>query len=163
MTSRVDQRAQERAHKRIVLELGNRTAMLCVHGGLLLVVGLMMALTGAPRPTEDWFGPWSRLVVGGSGLLAGAVILVGVALTDESTRGWRTQVAGTSMAALWHLGLTATYAFAAITERMEILAPGESLADGVVNRGYIPFIYLGYEMLVVIHAVTLARLGPPPR
>jgi hypothetical protein len=163
MTSRVAQRQAERAKQRIVLELENRTMMLCIHGFILLVLGLMMALTGAPAPTEAWYGPWSRLVVGGIGILIGLTILVGVALTDESPRGYVSQVVGTLLAALWHLGLSSTYAFAAITERMELLAPGEPLSVTVTNRGYIPFVYLGYVMLISLHARTLIKLGRPPR
>lgn len=163
MTSRVDQRISERAHRRIVLELENRTLMLCVHGGVLLILGLMMMFTGAPAPMEAWYGPWSRLVVGGTGFLIGAATLVGVALTDESRRGYSAMLVGTILAALWHAGLSLTYAYAASTSRMELLAPGEPLSAAVTQRGYIPFVYLGYVLLVSIHAVTLARLGPPPR
>lgn len=153
----------ERAKRRIVLELENRTLMLCVHGGVLLILGMMMALTGAPAPTEAWYGPWSRTFVGGAGMLIGAVSLVGVALTDDSRRGYAALVVGTIAAGFWHLGLSATYAYAAATQRMELLGPGEPLSEAITNRGYIPFVYLGLTLLVSIHAVTLARLGPPPR
>ena len=163
MTSRVAQRAAERAQRRIVLELENRVLMLCIHGGILLVLGLMMALTGAPAPTEAWYGPWSRLFIGGAGITIGLITLIGVALTDESPRGYALQAGGTITAALWHLGLASTYAYAAVTERMALLAPGEPLSTAVTNRGYIPFVYLGYVLLISLHARTLVCLGRPPR
>lgn len=161
--TRTEALAAERAGRRIVLELENRTLMLCVHGGVLLILGLMMALTGAPAPTETWYGPWSRLWVGGIGMGIGSAILVGVALTDDSLRGYALLVSGTITAAFWHLGLSTTYAYAAATQKMALLAPGEELSTAITNRGYIPFVYLGLTLLVAIHAVTLARLGPPPR
>lgn len=161
--TRTEQLAAERAKQRIVLELENRTLMLCVHGGILMILGLMMALTGAPAPTESWYGPWSRLAVGGIGMGTGAALLVGVALTDDSRRGYVAQVAATVMAAFWHLGLSATYAYAAATQKMELLAPGEPLSEAITNRGYIPFVYLGYVLLVGLHVRTLVSIGPPPR
>lgn len=161
--TRTDALAAERAKRRIVLELENRTLMLCVHGGVLLILGMMMALTGAPAPTEAWYGPWSRVIIGGLGMLIGSVSLIGVALTDDSRRGYVALLVGTITAGFWHFGLSATYAYAAATQRMELLAPGEPLSSAITNRGYIPFVYLGLTLLVTIHAVTLARLGPPPR
>lgn len=137
--------------------------MLCTHGGVLLILGLMMALTGAPAPTEAWYGPWSRLVVGGIGLLTGMVLLVGVALTDDVRRGYWALLGATAAGALWHLGLSATYAYAAITTRMDLLFPGEPLSTAVTNRGYIPFVYLGLCLLINTHLWTLVRLGRPPR
>lgn len=156
-------RAAERATRRVTLELENRAGMLCVHGGILLMIGLMMALTGAPAPTEDWFGPWSRLAMGGFAMASGAVLLWGVAAGDERKGGWLAMTLGTGGACWWHVGLTATYAYAAIVGRMEILAPGEPLSEAITSRGYIPLVYLGYVLLLMIHNVTLLRLGPPPR
>lgn len=163
MTTRRAQRAAERAHKRIVLEIQNRTLMLCVHGLILMLVGLMMATTGAPLVTEEWFGPWSRIVVGSWAIVAGAVSIFGVALSDDIRLGWRSMLVGSLAGGLWHLGLASTYGWAAITTKMSILLPGEPLGSDIVSRGYIPFIYLGYVLLIAIHAVTLIRLGPPPR
>jgi len=161
--TRIQALESERAHRRIVLELENRNSMLLVHGALLLVLGLMMTLTGAPRPTEEWFGPWSRLVVGGAGMLSGLVALVGVALTDDSRRGYRLLLGGTAFGMLWHVGLSATYAWAVTQSRLELLAPGEILDINISNRAYIPFVYLGYVLLIGIHVRTLVKLGPPPR
>lgn len=156
-------RAQERAAHRIVLELQNRAAMLATHGGILASVGLMMVLTGGPAPAEAWFGPWARLVYGGGALVGGIVLLVGVARGDDDRRGWAASLLGAAAACIWHLGLTATYVYAVLQEHHQLLAPGEPLGADVISRGYIPLVYLGYVMLTLIHAVTLARLGPPPR
>ena len=156
-------RQAERAQHRIVLELQNRIGMLCVHGGILLMIGMMMILTGAPAPAEDWWGPFARLVLGGMAMLGGAVLLVGTARGDDSRWGWSMMTIGTALAAAWHVGLTLTYTYAAATERMVILAPGEPLSEAVTSRGYIPLVYLGYVLLVLIHCATLVRLGPPPR
>lgn len=161
--TRSEHLAAERATRRIVLELETRNLMLLAHGGLLLVVGLMMALTGAPRLTEQWFGPWARLVVGGAGLGLGAMLLVGVALTDESHLGWRLQRFASTVAGLWHLGLSGTFAFAAATDNMELLRPGQPLEVATASRGYVPFVYIVLALLVCLHASTLWRLGPPPR
>lgn len=163
MTSRVARRAEERAQHRIVLELQNRIGMLCVHGGILLMIGMMMILTGAPAPTEGWWGPWSRLVLGGAAMAGGMTLLVGTARSDDSWGGWMMMTVGSALGALWHVGLTATYSYAATTEKMQILSPGEPLSEAVTSRGYIPLVYLGYVLLVLIHFVTLVRLGPPPR
>lgn len=163
MTSRQARRAAERAQHRIVLELQNRIGMMCVHGGILLMIGMMMILTGAPAPAEGWWGPYARLVLGGAAMIGGSVLLIGTARGDDSWWGWAMMTIGSALAAAWHVGLTATYTYAAATERMVILAVGETLGETVTSRGYIPLVYLGYVLLVLIHCVTLVRLGPPPR
>ena len=72
-------------------------------------------------------------------------------------------MAGSILAGIWHVGLALTYAYAATTERMAILSPGEPLDVAITNRGYIPFVYMGLMLLICIHARTLVLLGPPPR
>lgn len=155
--------ASERARRRIELELESRTLMLLAHGGLLLAAGLMMALTGAPRLTEEWFGPWARLIVGPAGMILGISLFVGVALTDDSLLGWRLQKWSTTIAGLWHLGLSGTFLIAAVRDNMELLGPGEQMAVLTSSRGYVPFVYVVLGLLVCIHTVTLWRLGRPPR
>lgn len=161
--TRTEQRAAERAHKRIVLELQNRAAMLAIHGGILVGIGLMMMLTGGPAPSEAWFGPWSRLLLGGAAVFGGGVLLVGVARGDDDRPGWYAMVVGVILACLWHLGLAGTYVYAVATEHLVLLSPGEALDPWITSRGYIPLVYLGYVLLTIVHATTLLRLGPPPR
>lgn len=156
-------RSLDRAQHRIVLELQNRVGMLCVHGGILLTIGLMMLITGGPAPAAYWFGSSARLTLGGFATLVGFTILVGTARGDNDRWGWPLMVVGTFGAILWHLALAAVYAYAASVERLMVLSPSELLAPDITSRGYIPLVYFGYLLLVTIHSVTLVRLGPPPR
>lgn len=154
---------ERRAHDRVLLELMNRTAMTTVHGTALFVIGLMMALTGAPAPIENAWGPWSRLILGLTAMVIGMTILYGATETDNDRRGWVALTVGFAFGMLWHLGLAIVYAIAAFQSQMVILMPGQSLDPSITNRGYIPWIYLGYVALTLIHARTVWRLGPPPR
>lgn len=154
---------EQRAYERIMLELTNRTAMMVVHGTLLLLVGLTMSITGAPAPLEGAFGPWARILLGGSAMLIGWVILFGAAETDNDMAGWRALVVGFVGALMWHVALAVTYAVAAWQAPMALLLPGETLGAAITNRGYIPLIYVGYVMLTGIHLRTVWKLGPPPR
>lgn len=159
----MDTKPAERAAHRVELELQNRVGMLCVHGGILVAIGLMMVLTGAPIPAEEWYGWPARYVMGGAALLAGVTLLIGVAKGDDDYRGWVLMVGGTAAACLWHIALVSLYSYSATTEDMALLSVGEAIPDGITSRAYIPLVYLGYVMLTVIHNATLVRLGPPPR
>ena len=154
---------ERRAYERIVLELTARTWMMVVHGVILILVGLTMSVTGSPAPIEAAWGPWSRTLIGGAAMVIGSIILVGAARTDNDGAGWKALLAGFGAGMLWHLGLSAAYAVAAIRAEMAILMPGEILDASVTNRGYIPLIYLGYVLLTGIHLRTVWKLGPPPR
>lgn len=154
---------EKRAYERIMLELTNRTAMMTVHGTLLFLVGLTMAVTGAPAPIEAAWGPWSRVFIGGAAIIIGIIILFGTIETDNHPAGWKALLAGFSLGVLWHLGVSTAYAIAAIQARMAVLVPGEDLSSTITNRGYIPLIYLGYFLLTGIHLRTVWKLGPPPR
>lgn len=154
---------EKRAYERIMLELTNRTAMMTVHGTMLILIGLTMAITGSPAPIELAWGPWSRVAIGGAAVVIGSGILVGAALTDNSPTGWRALLVGFGLGMLWHLGISVAYVVAVAQTRMAVLAPGEVLDSGITNRGYIPLVYLGYVLLTAIHLRTVRRLGPPPR
>lgn len=154
---------EQRAYDRIMLELTARTAMMFTHGALLVMIGLMMALTGAPAPIEDAWGPWSRLAIGLSAVVIGLTILFGAAETDIEPAGWGALVVGFATGMLWHVGLVVSYAMAAVDSRVMLLGPGEVLDASISSRGYIPLIYIGYVALTLIHLRTIWKLGPPPR
>lgn len=162
----MDERTSElerRAFDRIMLELTNRTFIMAIHGTLLFAVGLMMAITGAPSPIEESFGPWSRIVLGLSAMASGSLILFGAAETDNTAPGWAALLAGFGSGMLWHLGLATAYATAALSSDMMILEPGAPFDPSVTSRGYIPLIYVGYVLLTSVHLRTVWKLGPPPR
>lgn len=156
-------KGQIQARDRIYLELANRTTLLALHGWVGILVGLAMAATGAPLPIEEAMGPWARLALGGWGLGFGAILLVGASIGRNRTAGWSALIAGTLGLAFWHALVMMAYADGAFDGGIKFLMPGETLGPDVTNRGYIPFIYLGYVMLVLTHAVTLILLDRPRR
>lgn len=151
------------ARDRVYFELANRSVLMAIHGIVAILIGATMMATGAPAPIEATFGPWSRLVLGGWAVAHGLVIVAGVAISRGRLTGWVALLVGCLGLLVWHATLMLAYGVAAFEDEILILAPGESLAAGVVNRGYIPFVYLGYVMLVGAHLITLLRLGPPRR
>lgn len=154
---------EKRAYERVLLELTNRSLIMGIHGALLVLVGMTMAITGAPAPIEATFGPWSRIMLGGAAVLTGLTILLGSALTDNLLGGWLAQVTGFATGLFWHLAIAVTYTIAAAEVPMATLDPGQVLASDVTNRGYIPLIYLGYVALTAVNLRTVWKLGPPPR
>jgi hypothetical protein len=152
-----------RAHERIVLELRNRTMLQTLHALFGILVGTTMVLTGGPDPIENTFGPWARLILGGGLAIVGVVILIGSALTDNSWWGWAALAGGFVALTSWHSILCVSYAKAALSTPVLILGLGDSIVDGVGYRAYIPFVYFILACFALVQAVTLIRLGPPPR
>lgn len=154
---------QVRARDRIYLELANRSTLLALHAWVAITVGLAMALTGAPMPIEHDFGPWARMVVGGWAFVFGVIMFIGTVMSYHSLRGWVALVSGTVGLSFWHSLVMFAYIDAAFDAKIVILKPGQHLDPDIVNRGYIPLVYLGYVMLVLTHAVTLILLDRPRR
>jgi hypothetical protein len=132
-----------RAHERIVLELRNRTGLQILHALFGILVGLAIALTGAPAPIEDLFGPWGRVVLGFGLALTGLVILIGSALTDNSRCGWAALTFGSIVLIGWHTLLCTTYAKATFDSPLFIIPLGSPITDPSAGyRAYIPFVYM---------------------
>ena len=126
-------------------------------------VGVTMIVTGAPAFLEDWFSPWSRVVLGALAFAPGLCTVLGAIIGPRRLRGWTLQVAGLLGQGLWYAAMGLAYLGLLFWEGPQWAALGEPLADGVSGRGYVPLIYLGLLGLAVIPMVTLILLGRPRR
>lgn len=128
-----------------------------------MAVGLTMILTGAPAFVEDWFSPWSRVVLGALAFAPAVCTVVGALLSHNTLPGWWMQVAGLFGQATWYGAMMVVYCGLLVDEGAQWANLGEALDPAVSGRGYVPIIYLGLLGLAVIPLVTLLRLGRPGR
>ena len=147
--------------ERTLTELVSRHLTLAVHGVLGVEVGVAMILTGSPPQIEEWFGPWARVALGSSSLLAGALIILGIILTEVRMRGWLAMLAGCIGLAIWHFTMAASYIVIAATAKIDVAPLGQPVASDALGRPYIPFIYLTLLILISVQVHTLARVGRP--
>lgn len=153
----------QQAAERVRLELVTRKLGIMILGLTVLWVGLAMVLTGAPNFIEGWFSPWSRYMVGGVAVLAGAGIVAGDAWGDQTARGYWSQCVGLGLMTLWNLFMAVTYGVYVLLTGLEIVGPGEPLSAASTGRGYVPVLYAGLAVLTAVPMGTMIRLGRPSR
>lgn len=149
------------AVERVRLELTTRKLMVMMLAVTAVWVGIAIILTGAPRFIEEWFSPWSRYTIGSAAFLAGLTASVGGLMTDKTRRGWWVQLTGLALLVAWYASMGVAYCFLVKDQGLELVGPGEPLDPMSTGRGYVPFIYLGLSLLVLIPLGTMLRLGRP--
>lgn len=155
------QQEVERSVERVRLELVSRKLMIMMLAVTAVLTGAAIVLTGAPNFIEGWFSPWSRYFLGGISFVAGLVTAIGGLVGDDTRKGWWTQVLGLAAMALWHAGMAVAYTGIVIVQGAGFVGPGEPLPLGVTGRGYVPFLYVGLTIVVVVPLVTMLRLRRP--
>lgn len=155
------QQEVDRAVERVRLELASRKLMIMALGLTAVLAGVAIILTGAPNFIEKWFSPWSRYLLGGASFAAGLTTVAGGALGDRERKGWWTQVVGLTSMAAWYAGMAVAYGAIVVRQGATIVGPGVPLSEGVTGRGYVPILYLGLTLVVVIPLCTMLRLRRP--
>lgn len=155
---------QERAVRTVELGLIAHRMMIMWLAIASMVVGIVMVLTGAPTFLEDWFSPWSRVVLGLLAFSPAVLTVVGAAMgPSRSNVAWWLQMFGLLGQASWYFAMLCAYIGLLMHEGPQWARLGEELAPHVSGRGYVPFIYLGLLGLAVIPLVTMMVLGRPRR
>lgn len=150
-----------RSVERVRLELSTRKLMIMMMALTGVLTGAAIMLTGAPNFIEEWFSPWSRYLVGGSAFAAGLTTTVGGFIGDRVRVGWWTQIAGLFGLAAWNASMAAAYLAVVIRQGAGFVGPGEPLAADVTGRGYVPILYLGLMVVIMVPMVTMIRLRRP--
>jgi hypothetical protein len=154
----------DEAIRRNSVALSSRLSALAIYGVTGILVGIFMALGGAPHLVEVRFGPDIRYLLGalagvGGVLLAFGAIMDGGAL---NRRGWWISIIGVITFGLWAIVMAGTYGIIAGQAGFHIARPGV-IVPVDAPRPYVPFLYQGFALLALLHVVTLLRLGRPPR
>lgn len=154
---------QERAIRTVRLGLtAHRFAVMWL-AVISILVGIVMIVTGAPAFLEDWFSPWSRVVLGVLAFSPGLLTVIGVAVGPARIGGWWTQVLGLLGQAVWYASMMGAYVGLLVYEGPQWADLGEPLNAAVSGRAYVPLIYLGLLGLALIPLVTLLKIGRPGR
>lgn len=151
------------ASEQVQVNLQSRRLSIMLLAVTAVWIGAVMIMTGAPNFIEDWFSPWSRVVLGTLIFTAGCLTCIGCVLTDERTDGWWIQVFGLSLLTLWYGGMGAAYIGLIITQGAQWADIGQPLPPNSTGRAYVPLIYLGLLATTAVPLLTLVRLGRPRR
>lgn len=151
----------DRARQTVELGLAAHRASLLWLAVASLLVGMVMIVTGAPAFLEDWFSPWSRVVLGLAAFLPALCTVIGMVIGPARRCGWTLQVIGLSGQALWYALMMATYSALLIKEGPQFVGLGEPLSSTVSGRAYVPLIYVGLLGQALVPLWTVVRLGPP--
>ena len=152
----------QEAVARIEVELAARRLIVLVLGLLAIAVGTVMIVTGAPSFIENWFSPWSRVLLGGTSALFGFMAVFGL-LLDHRLSGWVAHLLGLLGLALWYTAIGGAYLGLLVHEGPQWADLGEPLAADVSGRAYVPLIYLGLFLLNLIPLVAALKAGRPYR
>lgn len=152
----------DQATSRIQVELATRRLIVLVLGLLAIAIGTVMIVTGAPAFIENWFSPWSRVLLGGTSALFGFMAVFGL-LYDHRLLGWLAHIGGLIGLCLWYTAIGSAYTGLLVVEGPQWANLGEPLASNVSGRGYVPLIYLGLFMINLIPLVAALKAGRPYR
>ena len=68
---------------------------------------------------------------------------------------------GLALMAVWYAGMALAYGNIVVDQGTTIVGPGVPLSEGVTGRGYVPILYLGLTLVVLIPLLTMLRLRRP--
>jgi len=152
----------DRKVRNALIALESRTMALFIYGAIAVGVGLAMLLTGVPGDIEAEFGPRSRVILGVPLTYAGTLLIAGSFLANERRWAWWSALTGFILFCGWALAMAVAYAWIATTHGVDMTWPWREIAPDA-GRLYITIFYQGIAVLTGMHAVTLLRLGRPPR
>lgn len=155
--------SRHREHeKELLIWLNSRTIAMTLYSLLGIEVGGAMIVAGGPTLIEQHWGPWSRVILGGLAILGGVLTMLGAILGDRTRRGWWTAIWGTSLMVVWAGAVCAGYAILTVQDGVVFAYPWQMIAPSY-GRLYIPLLYQSIVLLILLHVITLLRLGRPPR
>lgn len=153
---------RERAVRQVRLELASRKLIVNMLGVMAALIGVGMALSGAPAFLEALFSPWSRMVFAGLIFFPGVAVACGGALGDETRIGWLLQVFGLAQIAIWCLLMSIAHAILFVSIGYGWVAPGQPLTEPTIaGRAYVPLFYFCIFLVTSIPMVTMLRVGRP--
>lgn len=153
----------DRARRSIELGLIAHRMMIMWLAITSMIIGPVIVVTGAPAFFEDWFSPWSRVMLGLLAFAPAVCTVIGAAMGTRTTGGWWTQLLGLLGQAVWYVAMLCAHVGLLIQEGPQWVRLGEPLAPGISGRGYVPLVYLGLLGLAIIPLVTMLLLGRPRR
>lgn len=148
--------------RELLVWLNSRTVALTLYGLMGIEVGAATVATGAGPLLEDLFGTWIRLVIGGVAFVGGLLTFAGSLKGDRTYCGWWATLLGSFMLATWALGGCVSYAAVTAQTGIDFLWPWEPVSPDV-GRLATPLFYQSILLLILLHVVTLLRLGRPDR
>lgn len=149
--------------ERVRLELVTRRLSIMMLGVLTVLVGGVMMMTGAPAFIEDWFSPWSRMVLGILAFLPGLMVAIGGIFDDRHPCAWWLHMLGLGGIAAWFAFMCGAYTVLVFQQGIAFAQVGQSLTSEQAGRAYVPLVYLVLFFLALIPLVTMIRVGRPGR
>ena len=146
--------------KRVTIGLASRIQALVIYGLTGIGIGLLMIATGGPSAIEDISGPVARIIFGTPVLIAGILTLLGSVNHATTLRAWWSAMIGTSLFCAWATAVAVMLIVAAAHEGVTVGPPWNAIPYHNV-RPYAVVLFEGYSALLLLHAITLARLGKP--
>ena len=153
------------AVRRNSVAVSSRISALAIYGYLGIVVGIFIALGGAPSLLEQVYGPIIRYEFGMSAFLGGLLLMFGAvktAFNPHSRAGWWASAVGVAIFAAWTAVFATTYGIHGIRQGFVVAHWMEPISPDA-PRPYVPFLYQSISFLAILHLVTLLRLGIPRR
>lgn len=132
-------------------------------GVMTVLVGGVTIMTGAPSFIEDWFSPWSRVVLGALAFAPGLLVAIGGAFDDHRPCVWWIHVMGLAGIATWFGFMCISYSVYTAEIGIDFVKIGQPLAATDSGRAYVPLVYLVLFLLAVVPLVTMIRIGRPRR
>lgn len=142
--------------------LTSRTIALALYGWMGIQVGLATMFTGAAAPLEDTTGPLVRVAIGGVALLGGLLTFIGSMVGDRTTGGWCVTLVGSMMLAVWALGGFIAFSIITVQIGVDITYPWRPI-DPDLARLATPLFYESILLIILLHVITLIRLGRPSK
>lgn len=152
----------DRKVRNAIIVLESRSMALFIYGAMAICVGLAMLFTGVPSDIERQFGSEARVVLGVPLAYAGALLIGGSFLANERRWAWWSALIGFTLFCSWAIAMAVAYAFIAVWHDVDMTWPWRDIPEDA-GRLYITIFYQGVAVLTGMHAITLLRLGRPPR
>lgn len=154
---------QLQKHEReILIWLNSRTMALTLYGFLGMQVGLATIFTGTTPLLEQDFGSMIRLLIGGMAVVGGLLTFAGSLKGDRTYCGWWATLLGSSMLCLWAITGFLALVKTAVDVGVGFSWPWIAIDPGLVRLSGVLF-YESILWLILLHVITLLRLGQPPR
>lgn len=152
----------EERSRELTIWLTSRSIALTLYGFLGLQVGLATMLTGTGPLLESQFGPAVRMMIGALAFVGGFLVFAGSIRGDRSRGGWVAALAGSITLAGWAaFGFIASVSVT-ISAGVDFALPWQGV-DPDAARLATPALYESLFLLIMLHVITIIRLGRPKR
>lgn len=144
----------------VLVWLTSRTIAMTLYGAMGIEVGAATLAAGGPPIVDDW--PVTRLIIGLLALIGGLLTVAGSLIGDRREPGWWVALAGTTLMASWMVVVGTAYFLITVRDGIVFSLPWQPVPPSL-GRLYIPLLYQSILFLIVLHIVTLLRLGRPSK